>query len=227
MGVFLQPDPIGFKGDAANIYRFCGNNAVNRADPLGLESDAELEQLSIKATLKAARNYRRDNPEGLGRGVWGAHRKDGTGYREFSVQAEIREGYRWHGPRKRWEAYEIEPTPKVGKEYDYWAYVGHVHGRKGEKDFSGYDGDRARERVIVTRADAEDVDRNGNLKPGHTVKRAIARKNGSTESRDVYKQPQTSSSAISPGMGDALIFASLYLSFGQGAESVNVVNGRP
>jgi RHS repeat-associated protein len=36
MGVFLQPDPIGFKGDAANLYRFCTNNAVNRTDPLGL-----------------------------------------------------------------------------------------------------------------------------------------------------------------------------------------------
>jgi RHS repeat-associated protein len=36
MGVFLQPDPIGFKGDAANLYRFCGNDAVNRTDPLGL-----------------------------------------------------------------------------------------------------------------------------------------------------------------------------------------------
>jgi RHS repeat-associated protein len=36
MGVFLQPDPIGFKGDAANIYRFCNNNAVNRTDPMGL-----------------------------------------------------------------------------------------------------------------------------------------------------------------------------------------------
>jgi hypothetical protein len=36
MGVFMQPDPIGFKGDAANIYRFCNNNAVNRTDPLGL-----------------------------------------------------------------------------------------------------------------------------------------------------------------------------------------------
>jgi RHS repeat-associated protein len=36
MGVFLQPDPIGFKGDAANLYRFCNNNAVNRTDPMGL-----------------------------------------------------------------------------------------------------------------------------------------------------------------------------------------------
>jgi hypothetical protein len=36
MGVFLQPDPIGFKGDAANLYRFCSNNPVNRTDPDGL-----------------------------------------------------------------------------------------------------------------------------------------------------------------------------------------------
>jgi RHS repeat-associated protein len=36
MGVFLQPDPIGFKGDALNLYRFCTNNAVNRIDPDGL-----------------------------------------------------------------------------------------------------------------------------------------------------------------------------------------------
>jgi RHS repeat-associated protein len=36
MGVFLQPDPIGFKGDAANLYRFCSNNAVNQTDPMGL-----------------------------------------------------------------------------------------------------------------------------------------------------------------------------------------------
>jgi len=36
MGVFMQPDPIGFKGDAANVYRFCNNNAVNRIDPMGM-----------------------------------------------------------------------------------------------------------------------------------------------------------------------------------------------
>jgi RHS repeat-associated protein len=40
MGVFLQPDPIGFKSDALNLYRFCTNNAVNRTDPDGLASRA-------------------------------------------------------------------------------------------------------------------------------------------------------------------------------------------
>ena len=38
LGRFLQPDPIGFKGDSANIYRFCNNNAVNQTDPTGLEA---------------------------------------------------------------------------------------------------------------------------------------------------------------------------------------------
>lgn len=33
---FMQPDPIGFAGDASNIYRFVGNNAVNHSDPSGL-----------------------------------------------------------------------------------------------------------------------------------------------------------------------------------------------
>jgi len=36
MGVFMQPDPIGFKGDAANLYRFCGNDPIDRSDPTGL-----------------------------------------------------------------------------------------------------------------------------------------------------------------------------------------------
>jgi RHS repeat-associated protein len=35
LGRFLQPDPIGFEGDATNLYRYCGNNAVTRSDPNG------------------------------------------------------------------------------------------------------------------------------------------------------------------------------------------------
>ncbi len=36
IGRFLQPDPIGFLGDFGNLYRYCGNNPVNFADPIGL-----------------------------------------------------------------------------------------------------------------------------------------------------------------------------------------------
>lgn len=33
---FLQPDPIRFAGDPSHLYRYCGNNSINRSDPLGL-----------------------------------------------------------------------------------------------------------------------------------------------------------------------------------------------
>ena len=36
IGRFLQPDPIGFNGDATSLYRYCGNNPVTFGDPLGL-----------------------------------------------------------------------------------------------------------------------------------------------------------------------------------------------
>jgi len=36
LGRFLQPDPIGFKGDASNLYRYCGNDWANKTDPMGL-----------------------------------------------------------------------------------------------------------------------------------------------------------------------------------------------
>ena len=35
IGRFLQPDPVGFGGDATNLYRYCGNNPVNYGDPTG------------------------------------------------------------------------------------------------------------------------------------------------------------------------------------------------
>jgi RHS repeat-associated protein len=35
IGRFLQPDPIGFGGDATNLYRYCGNNPVTRSDSNG------------------------------------------------------------------------------------------------------------------------------------------------------------------------------------------------
>jgi RHS repeat-associated protein len=38
LGRFLQADPIGFQGDASNLYRYCGNDPVDRSDPSGLVS---------------------------------------------------------------------------------------------------------------------------------------------------------------------------------------------
>jgi RHS repeat-associated protein len=36
LGRFWQPDPIGHAGDTANIYRYCGNDPVDRTDPSGM-----------------------------------------------------------------------------------------------------------------------------------------------------------------------------------------------
>ena len=44
MGVFLQPDPIGFAGDPSNLYRYCGNNAVNWSDPSGMDAGGVLKK---------------------------------------------------------------------------------------------------------------------------------------------------------------------------------------
>jgi RHS repeat-associated protein len=36
LGRFLQPDPKQFEAGDYNLYRYCHNDPVNRADPLGL-----------------------------------------------------------------------------------------------------------------------------------------------------------------------------------------------
>lgn len=41
LGRFLQTDPIGFAGGDTNLFRYCGGDPVNRADPTGLHSNSE------------------------------------------------------------------------------------------------------------------------------------------------------------------------------------------
>jgi len=44
IGRFLQADPIGFGGDATNLYRYCGNNPVIRSDPNGTMQNTKADQ---------------------------------------------------------------------------------------------------------------------------------------------------------------------------------------
>ena len=48
LGRFLQPDPIGFKGDGSNLYRYCGNDWANRTDPMGLQTNHQMSSFSLQ-----------------------------------------------------------------------------------------------------------------------------------------------------------------------------------
>jgi RHS repeat-associated protein len=50
IGRFLQPDPIGFAGDPANLYRYCGNNPANWSDPWGLDQKGRIPD-DLSATI--------------------------------------------------------------------------------------------------------------------------------------------------------------------------------
>ena len=49
LGRFLQPDPIGFRGDRTNLYRYCRNNPVTRLDRFGLQ-DATVPEVRVTGT---------------------------------------------------------------------------------------------------------------------------------------------------------------------------------
>ena len=51
LGRFLQPDPIGFSGDPANLYRYCGNNPVNWSDPTGLYAGVDDAAFALGGAL--------------------------------------------------------------------------------------------------------------------------------------------------------------------------------
>ena len=48
LGRFLQPDPIGFKGDSSNLYRYVGNDWANRNDLMGLVTDEQVDLGSMQ-----------------------------------------------------------------------------------------------------------------------------------------------------------------------------------
>ena len=58
LGRFLQSDPIGFKGDASNLYRYCGNDPVDKSDPTGLYENSILSVIWHRAVyFDSASNF--------------------------------------------------------------------------------------------------------------------------------------------------------------------------
>jgi RHS repeat-associated protein len=106
LGRFIQTDPIGFKGDAMNLYRYCGNNPINHSDPDGLltrdfmwdfasytDSSNNLQGLFQDFTNKW---YAGENGGGGGDGGSGAGRGGGK-----SVSAENEDTKRNSGAQTR------------------------------------------------------------------------------------------------------------------------------
>jgi uncharacterized protein RhaS with RHS repeats len=82
LGRFLQPDPIGFKGDASNLYRYCGNDWANRTDPMGLDDipiSRELLSLIRDASVNSI-NESAKRQDGRGRGQIVEHKVDSKGH---------------------------------------------------------------------------------------------------------------------------------------------------
>ncbi len=70
LGRFLQPDPIGFKGDASNLYRYAGNDWGNRVDLLGLDPmNPSAELIAAAASeVETCRQVSNSNSDGQGEG---------------------------------------------------------------------------------------------------------------------------------------------------------------
>jgi RHS repeat-associated protein len=130
LGRFLQPDPIGFSGDPANLYRYCGNNPGNRIDSFGLnpldDAIANLEDQGGHAELKR-HHWERNNSPFIKNGYINGYEVLQT-YLNALAEEEANEYFRAALPGMVKEAVgalndsnvPIEPdwqTPEVGGEY--------------------------------------------------------------------------------------------------------------
>jgi uncharacterized protein RhaS with RHS repeats len=163
LGRFLQPDPIGFKGDASNLYRYCGNDWANKTDPLGLtdiDGYSELVPFIVKASVNSAQAYKAASDAGerprVGRSQYVLQKLDGAGkpgkpfldknadgsnrINKAAVQTEWRHGIlERSGQDVRLR--EIEQRPSMPKGTVGGA-IGHFHDNKtgiGQRDFSDVD----------------------------------------------------------------------------------------
>ena len=80
LGRFLQPDPIGFKGDGSNLYRYCGNDWANKTDPMGLQSGHQ----SSSYDWFACHNMFYDDYRGKKMG-----QKDGVKSKHWTLRARV------------------------------------------------------------------------------------------------------------------------------------------
>jgi RHS repeat-associated protein len=92
LGRFLQPDPIGFKGDGSNLYRYCHNDPEDRIDPTGLSDLNYVPDWDASAWNGATLRGAKDQI------IVSAH-----GTTEYIVNSNV--------TRQAWGAYKLHGTP--------------------------------------------------------------------------------------------------------------------
>ena len=186
LGRFLQPDPIGFKGDASNLYRYCGNDWANKSDPMGLtdiEGAEELIRLAAQASVNSVKSYRAD----LARGV---PRYERVGRSQDIIQEVDAKGH-LTAPKLQTNR---DGTPKIikatmehsersassGQKYHWWEKEGatslspgqenpargHMHDDKtgnGVKGFSPVDQAAAKAGGVIGLINESEIDKNGRV----------------------------------------------------------------
>ncbi len=71
LGRFMSEDPLGFGGGDSNLYRYGGNDPVNRTDPSGLDDDA------TPPNGPAKKKNRNATPHGVPDGAYGQNSSGG------------------------------------------------------------------------------------------------------------------------------------------------------
>ncbi len=66
-GRFLQPDPKSFDADPSNLYRYCGNEPIDRTDPMGLAGAMPNPTPTPTVTVEL---QRKQTPTGTNIPVW-------------------------------------------------------------------------------------------------------------------------------------------------------------
>jgi RHS repeat-associated protein len=126
LGRFLQTDPIGFKGDASNLYRYCHNDPEDFSDPMGLVPSITEDRMwktacffdggnSFQGSWQEFNN--RNQPAGTAQSS-----TPGGNYKDTNIQNHIKKGQENPGGTKYTNSNEggvVKPT------IDWWVKPGY------------------------------------------------------------------------------------------------------
>jgi RHS repeat-associated protein len=163
LGRFLQSDPTGFDAGDMNLFRYCGDDPVDRSDPMGLESDGYLHLSPVELTLLQQARANVERPGHQPVEIWQNHwvTKPVTKMQAVIARGNQRKlsdavegGYelRIVGNTKTWVQLEKLKIPggwrAVVATHKYWNGTGF-----GSATWSGDDRTTARSGTMVERTD--------------------------------------------------------------------------